>query len=397
MNHSFEFDTVFPRTGCGSIKWTLARNSQGVLPEGSVPMTVADMEFKSPPAVRQALKELADFGMWGYSMPTEDCKAAVAGWFQRRHGWTVDPEWMVQTNNVVAALGGAVRAFTQPGGRVIIQTPVYPPFYRAVTGNGRTLVENPLIQEGMDYRMDLDDLAEKAKDAELLILCSPHNPVGRVWSREELEGVARICLENGVLVVSDEIHCDLLHNGHRHIPFASLGEDAAQNCVVCTSASKTFSFAGLACANIIIPNPELRKRFDQQKQTDGFGTESIFGMKAMEAAYRDCDGWFDAMTAYVWDNYLYLKEFLAAHFPKTGLADLQGTYLAWADLSGLGLDPDELGKFLADEAALFLNDGRMFGEETCQGYVRFNLAVPRKALADGLDRLLEAAKRRGLV
>lgn len=396
MSQQFEFDTIFPRKGCGAIKWELARDSRGVLPEGSVPMTVADMEFKSPPAVRRALKELADFGMWGYSMATEECRQAVAGWFLRRHGWEIDPAWMVQTNNVVAALGGAVRAFTQPGDGVIIQTPVYLPFYRSVRNNGRTLLENPLIREGMDYRMDLDDLAEKAKGAKLLILCSPHNPVGRVWSREELEGLARICRDNGVLVVSDEIHCDLVHNGHSHIPFASLGEEYAQNCVVCTSASKTFSFAGLACANIIIPNGEMRERFVRQVQTDGFGTESIFGMKAMEVAYRDCDDWFDAMVDYVWGNYLCLKDFLAAHFPQVGLADLQGTYLAWADMSGLGLEPDELDRFLTDEAALFLGDGRQYGEDTCRGCMRFNLAVPRKALTDGLDRLLEAAKKRGL-
>lgn len=396
MSQNFEFDTIFPREDCGAIKWAIARNSRGARPEGAVPLSIADMEFKSPPAVRQALKELADFGMWGYSRPTDECKRAVTGWFQRRHGWAIDPEWIVQSNNVVSAIGGAVRAFTRPGDKIIIQTPVYHPFYQAVTGNGRTLVENPLIREGMDYRMDLEDLAEKAKGAKLLILCSPHNPVGRVWSREELEGLAGICLENGVLVVSDEIHCDLVHNGHRHIPFASLGEEHARNSVICTSASKSFSFAGLACANIIIPNEALREKFRAQMDRDGFGAQSIFGLKAMETAYRDCDDWFDAMLAYVWDNYLCLKEFLKAHFPKAGISDLQGTYLAWVDLSGLGLTADELQTFLTDEASLFLNDGRKFGEKTCAGFVRVNLACPRRALTEGLDRLLAAAKQRGL-
>jgi bifunctional pyridoxal-dependent enzyme with beta-cystathionase and maltose regulon repressor activities len=184
-----------------------------------------------------------------------------------------------------------------------------------------------------------------------------------VWSREELEGVAKLCLEHDVLVVSDEIHADLLMNGHVHIPFAALGEKIAQNCLVCTSASKTFSFAGLACANIIIPNADLRERFTAQRQKDGFGTDSIFGMRAMEAAYRDDSGWYEAMLNYVWGNYLYLKQFLSQHIPQAGLADLQGTYLAWADLSCLGLEPDQLMTFLRDEAALFLNDGRMFGED----------------------------------
>lgn len=394
MSQNFAFDTVFPRRDCGSIKWAFARNSSGLLPEGAVPMTVADMEFKSPPAVRQALKELADFGMWGYTMPTEACREAVCGWFRRRHGWTIDPQWMVQTSNVVAALGGAVRAFTQPGDGVIIQTPVYTPFYRTVTGNGRKLIENPLIQEGMDYRMDLADLAEKAKEARMLILCSPHNPVGRVWSREELEGLARICMENGVMVVADEIHCDLIHNGHKHIPYGTLGDG---NCVICTSASKTFSFAGLACANIVIPNPELREKFVRQRGIDGFGTESIFGMKAMEVAYRDCDDWFDAMVDYVWGNYCCLKEFLTENLPMVGISDLQGTYLAWTDMSGFGLTPEELKTFLEDEAELFLGDGSQYGPSTCRNFMRFNLAVPRVALAEGLDRLLAAAQKRGLV
>lgn len=396
MSQKFEFDTIFPREDCGAIKWDIARSSQGIRFKGAVPLSVADMEFKSPPAVRQALKELADFGMWGYSHPTDRCKQAVIGWFRRRHGWTIQPEWIVQSNNVVSALGGAVRAFTQPGDKIIIQTPVYHPFYQAVTDNGRTLVENPLIRDGMDYRMDLDDLVEKAKGAKMLILCSPHNPVGRVWSREELEGLARICLENGMLVVSDEIHCDLIHNGHEHIPFAALGKEAEQNSIICTSASKSFSFAGLACSNIIIPNETLRGKFSAQMDRDGFGAQSIFGLKAMEAAYRDGEDWFDAMLVYVWDNYLCLKEFLTAHFPKAGISDLQGTYLAWVDLNCLGMTADELQTFLTDEAALFLNDGRKFGEKTCAGFVRVNLACPRRALTEGLDRLLEAAKQRGL-
>ena len=397
MSRNFEFDTVFPRRDCGSIKWAIARNSQGVLPEGTVPLTVADMEFKSPPQVRQALKELADFGMWGYSMPTASCKEAVVGWFARHHGWSFNSDWMVQSGNVVSALGGAVRAFTQPGDGVIIQTPVYTPFYRTVNANGRKLIENPLIQEGMDYRMDLEDLAEKAKEAKMLILCSPHNPVGRVWSREELEGLAKICLENNVLVVADEIHCDLIHNGHKHIPYATLGEEYAQNAIICTSPSKTFSFAGLSCANVIIPNDGLREAFVRQMGVDGFGSDSIFGLRAMEVAYRDCDDWYEEMVAYVWGNYCYLKDFLAAHLPGVGISDLQGTYLAWTDMNCFGMSCEELEKFLTDEASFFLGDGSQYGERTCKGYMRFNLAAPRKVLAEGLDRLLAAAQKRNLV
>ena len=395
MGANYDFDSVIHRRSCGSEKWHIARNSAGVLPEGVVPLSVADMEFRSPEPVRRALAELAQFGMWGYSMPTEGCVEALRGWYLRRQGWDIDPRWLVHTNNVVAALGGAVRAFTQPGDKVIIQTPVYPPFYRVVESNGRTLVKNPLIREGMDYRMDLADLAEKAKGAKMLILCSPHNPVGRVWSRAELEGLARICRDNGVLVVADEIHGDLIQPGFDHIAYGTLGEEYAQNAVICVSASKSFSFAGLACATVVIPNGELRERFRAQKDRDGFGTESMFGMAAMEAAYRHCEDWFDTMVAYVGDNHSYLRAFLARRFPKAGLNELQGTYLAWVDLNCLGLEPDALDLFLRDEADLFVNDGRMFGEE-CAGFIRINLACPRQVLAEALERLDRAAARRGL-
>lgn len=391
----YDFDDVVFRRDCGSEKWDMARNREGCLPEGVVPLSVADMEFRSPEPVRQALARLAEFGMWGYSRPTEGCVEALRDWYRRRHGWEVDARWLVHTNNVVGALGGAVRALTQPGDKVIIQTPVYPPFYRVVEENGRTLVENRLIRTGMDYRMDLDQLAEQAKEARLLLLCSPHNPVGRVWSREELEGLARICLDNGVTVVADEIHGDLIQPGFSHISYGTLGEEYAQNAIICVSASKSFSFAGLACATAVIPNETLRERFVAQRNRDGFGTESIFGMAAMEAAYRSCEDWFEAMLSYVGDNYRCLRDALAIRFPQARLGELQGTYLAWVDLSSLGLGADELMDFLREEASLFVNDGRTFGAD-CAGMIRINLACPRQVLQEALERLSRAADRRGL-
>ena len=395
MDDIYEFDRIVPRRTCGSEKWDMSRNEAGVLPEGVVPLSVADMEFRSPAPVRQALARLAEFGMWGYSQPTKGCIDALQDWYRRRHHWEVEAHWLIHTNNVVSALGGAVRAMTQPGDKVIIQTPVYPPFYRVVQDNGRTLLENPLRRDGMHYEMDLELLAQQAREARLLLLCSPHNPVGRVWSRAELAGLARICLDNGVTVVADEIHGDLIQPEFSHISYGTLGEEYAQNAVICVSASKSFSFAGLACATAIIPNGRLRERFLAQRNRDGFGTESIFGMAAMEAAYRSCEDWFDAMLAYVKDNYTCVKEFLASRFPGAGLGELQGTYLAWVDLSCLGLEADELMRFLRDEAALFVNDGRTFGKGH-EGFIRINLACPRQVLQDALERLRRAADQRGL-
>ena len=393
MRQDFEFDTIFPRRSCGAEKWDMARNSKGELPEGVVPMTVADMEFKSAPQVRDALRELADFGMWGYTAPTQACLDAVCAWFKNRHGWSVQPEWLVQTVNVVAALGGAVRAFTKSGDRVIIQTPVYPPFYRTVTSNGRTLVENPLRRDGMDYRMDLDDLAEKAKGAAMLILCSPHNPVGRVWTEEELRRMGDICLKHNVLVVSDEIHFDLIMPGYRHISYPTLGEKYADSCVMFTAASKTFSLAGLCVANAIIPNAELRKKLDDEVNVCGCYSYSIFGMRALETGYWKCGDWVDQLNEHIWGNYQYFKSFMAEHFPGVWVADLEGTYLCWFDCRCFGMDGQTLAKFLVEKAQLFLDDGYIFGPSG-DGFERINLACTRKVLEDALHRFKAAMDQR---
>lgn len=280
--------------------------------------------------------------------------------------------------------------------RSVIQPPVYPPFFRSVRDNGRTLVENPLRLANGRYEMDFDDLAEKLARPEVaaLILCSPHNPVGRVWSEEELRRLGELCLKNHVLVISDEIHCDLIQPPFRHIPFPSLGEAFAQNSVVGSACSKTFSLAGLCCANMLVPDPEKKAVLEREVGRSGCGTYSIFGVRALEAGYEQCGPWLDELIAYVGDNYRCLRDFMQASFPTAFVSPMEGTYLAWVDLSCLGMDAEERARFLEDEAQLYLSHGAPFG---APGFERFNLACPRSVLSAALDRLLSAAQRRGLV
>ena len=396
MAQQYDFDTVRSRRGMGASKWIWARNSSGVLPEGVVPLSVADMEFRTAPEIIQALHDTAERGMWGYTEADSSYREAVAAWMERRHGWKLEKEWILQTSGVVQMLYSAVRAFTEPGEGVIIQTPVYYPFYNAIAKNGRTILENPLKRDGMDYTMDFDDLREKAGRAKMLILCSPHNPVGRVWTRAELTELADICRENGLLVVADEIHADLVYAPHVHTAYGTLDPKYLDNCIIGTAASKTFSLAGLCCANAVVPNPDIRAKLEAQVNLDGCYTYSCFGMEALKAAYTKCEGWYRALLDYLWGNYRYFKDFMAAHFPKVPVADLQGTYLVWFDCSSFGLEPQALERFMQDEAGLFLDEGYIFGQcGAC--FERINLACPRAVLEGALERLLEAAKRRGIV
>lgn len=388
-----QFDRpVPPRIGAEAEKWDLM--GRGLSPD-IVPLSVADMEFASPPAIIAELEETARSGLWGYTGWGDRYFNALHGWMAGRHGWEIQREWIVRVNGVVQGLNAAVRALTRPGDGIVIQTPVYPPFYRAVRDNGRTLVENPLRLENGRYEMDFDDLEEKLArpGTTALILCSPHNPVGRVWTREELRRVGELCLEHKVLVLSDEIHGDLVQPPHRHTPFASLGEDCAQNAVIGTACSKTFSLAGLCCANMLVPDPEKKRLLEREVERSGCGTYSIFGVRALEAGYERCGPWLDELIGYVGENFRYLQGFMAEHFPAVFVAPLEGTYLAWMDLRPLGLEADEQARFLEEEALLYLSHGAAFG---APGFERVNLACPRAVLRAALDRLLAAAEKRGL-
>lgn len=390
----YNFDRPAPaRIGIEAAKWDMLPPGCG---EDVVPLSVADMEFLSPPEIVSALEETARFGMWGYTGWGDRYYNALRKWMLERHSWDIRREWLVQVNGVVQGLFAAVRAFTKPGDSIVIQPPVYFPFYRAVEENGRVLVKNPLKLENGRYEMDFDDLADKLARPEVtaIILCSPHNPVGRVWTEEELRRVGDLCLANNVLVICDEIHHDLIHPGHVHTVYAALGEEYAANCVIGSACSKTFSLAGLACANMLVPDPEKKAALEAEVHRSGCTTHSTFGVKALEVGYESCGQWVDEMVEYVHGNYEYLKAFLAEHFPNMWVAPLEGTYLAWVDMSSLLADADERREFLHGEAKLFLTHGGGFGDAN---FERFNLACARSVLENALNRLLAAAQKNNLI
>lgn len=386
----YDFNTAHTRVGMEAAKW----DAIGPDPApGVVPLSVADMELLSPPEIIEELKKTAEFGMWGYTWWGKPYADAVKHWMSTRHGWDIEQDWIVQTNGVVQGLYAAVRAYTQPGDNVLLLTPVYYPFYRAVNLNGRKVVECPLKLEKGRYVIDFDDFEEKAKQCRMFILCSPHNPVGRVWTEEELRRMGDICLKHNVLVVSDEIHFDLIMPGYHHISYPTLGEKYADNCVMFTAASKTFSLAGLCVANAIIPNPALRKKLDDEVNVCGCYSYSIFGIRALETGYWKCGGWVDQLNEHIWGNYQYFKDFMAKNFPEVWVADLEGTYLCWFDCRCFGMDGQTLAKFLNEKAQLFLDDGFIFGPAG-DGFERINLACTRKVLEDALARFKTAMDRR---
>lgn len=386
---ALQFDhPVPPRVGMEAAKWDMLGDKYA---PGVVPLSVADMEFLSPPQIVAALEETAKFGMWGYTGWGDRYYNAIHSWMKERHSWEVSRDWIVRVNGVVQGLGAAIRAFTAPGDSIVIQTPVYPPFHSLVRENGRTLVENPLIRTEAGYEMDFEDLENKLARPEVtaIILCSPHNPIGRVWTEDELRHVGDLCLKYNVFVLCDEIHNDLIHRGHTHTVYATLGEEYAKNSIIGTACSKTFSLAGLCLANMIVPDGERKARYEEEVSRSGCTTHSTFGTVALEVGYESCGAWLDELVDYVYGNYLYLKDFLARHFPSLWVAPLEGTYLAWVDFSALLPDQETRAAFLEDKAKLFLSHGTPFGAPT---FERINLACTRQVLADALDRLLQAAQ-----
>ena len=392
----YDFTTLRPRRGIGASKWQPLERA-GVADPDVIPFSIADMDLITAPEIISALREAAEFGVYGYTSMDEAYRSAVAGWMRRRHGWEIQPGWIINAFGVVHAVGQAVQAFTQPGEGVIFQTPAYPPFLRILQATGRTPLSNPLLRGEQGYTLDFEALEALCArpDAKLLLFCSPHNPTGRVWSEEELRRVADICARNGVLLFSDEIHFDFIAPGHRHTVLATLDEQTRDNCIVGTSASKTFNLAGLSTANIIIPNDTLRRRF--RAKTDGYtgGYTGYFGLTATRTAYEKGEAWLDALLVHLEGNFRLCREFLAQRFPSVWVAPWEGTYLLWADFSCLGLTPEEQERFMRDEAGLFLDEGYIFGREGA-GFERMVLACPRLQVERALERLDQAAARRGL-
>lgn len=383
-----DFDRVIDRCHTNSIKWDFAQSIFGV--DDVLPMWVADMDFEAPQPVIEALVEKAKHGIFGYADGTESYYEAIMGWMLRRHNWRIERDWICFCPGVVPSLLWLVRAFVKPGEKVVVQSPVYPPFFRSIESNGSELLNNPLKLENGQYVIDFVDLEEKLKSgAKILILCNPHNPVGRVWKREELMKIGELCLKYHVIVVSDEIHSDLIYSGQKHIPFAALSEELAQNSIVCTAPSKTFNLAGLQISNIIIPNPELRRTFKKTLASNGMSHPNIFGLVALEAAYNEGEEWLNQLLVYLKENLNFLLQYIERNVPKVKVIIPEGTYLVWLDFRELGMEPKELQKFLLNKAHVAMNAGYTFGPGG-EGFERLNIACPRSVLQEGLGRIARA-------
>jgi cystathionine beta-lyase len=396
---SFNFDQEIDQKGTNCIKWNFIKEGNNLIfsdyadpkhgPNRLIPMWVADMDFRCPPAVIEALVARAEHGLFGYSYPCDSYYDAVIKWMARRYGREIKREWITLTPGVVAAINTLVQTFVKPGEKVLVQRPVYHPFFDAITNNGAEIVSNSLQLDDGRYEMDFDDLAQKAADpaVKMAILCSPHNPVGRVWSEEELTRFGEICLKNDILIIADEVHCDLIYKGYAFTTFASLSEDFAQNSFVCTAASKSFNLAGLKTSNIITSNGELREKFEKTLIRNGLYGANAFGIVAVEAAYNHGEKWLEEAMGYIEDNFRFMESFITRYMPQLNIIRPQGTYLVWVDFRNLGLDPESLKAMLMEEARVYLNEGEIFGPEG-EGFERINIACPRSILEESLERIL---------
>lgn len=392
---AYNFETVGKRYHTGSRKWNELLASGVREDEDIIPFSVADMEFETAPEIVTAIKEEVEHYVLGYANPTREYLDTVCRWMRERHGWDARPEWILPEHGIVDAFFNAVKIFTQPGEGVMLMTPVYYPMYRAVNDNSRVLVDCPLVYKGDRYEIDFADFERKATDenTKLLILCSPHNPIGRVWRRDELEHIAEICLKHHVLVLSDEIHFDLVMPGYKHIVYASLSEEAANNCIVCTAPSKTFNLAGLQTSNIFVPNPALREQYMAGLKRGNPNPKcNILGYRACEAAYKHSAPWLEQAIQVIDTNRKLVADFMAREFPQVQVIDLEATYLLWMNWRGLGLDSRELERINHQEARLFFDEGYIFGAQG-DGFERWNLACPTRYIREALERMKTAYKK----
>ncbi len=385
---AYDFDTVVDRHGTASVKWDYQEHFTGMT--GLLPLWVADMDFAAPPEIMSAIRHRVDHPVFGYVREPDSYFEAAGDWLARRHHWTVRREWMVPSPGVIPSLAAAILAFTRPGDGIVVQPPVYHPFAMRVKSNGRRVVENPLAVRDGAWHMDLDGL-ERVMDqgTRMLILCSPHNPIGRVWERETLMRLAEICRARGVMIVSDEIHNDLVMPGFHHTPIAALSEASAENTVTLVAATKTFNIAGLGGSLAIVAEEGRRKAFEAQQSAIFSGAPNAVAVAASEAAWRHGEQWLEELLTYIQGNYGLVKDFLSARLPAVRAFPLEGTYLAFLDMTGLGLTDALLKERLQRDARVWLDEGAKFGRggECMQ---RLNLACPRSVLAEALERMADA-------
>ncbi|MBR5687408.1 MAG: pyridoxal phosphate-dependent aminotransferase, partial [Prevotella sp.] len=349
----YNYDEIIERRGSGCYKWDIDEA------QGALPMWVADMDFRVAQPIIDALKRRVEHGIFGYTLVGDRYYNAIIDWFRRRHGWTIRREWIQYTTGVVPAVSVVIKALTEPGDKVLIQTPVYNCFFSSIRNNGCEMAETRLVQDGDSWRVDFDDMEQKAADprVKLFLLCNPHNPVGRVWTRDELLKMNDICLRHGVKVIADEIHCELVMPGYRYTPFAAVSEECQNNSITCNSPSKSFNTAGLQVANIICNDEETRQRIDRAININEVCDVNPFGPEALIAAYNECEDWIDQLNEYLWGNYLLLKDVLAKSMPEAKVTRLEGTYLVWVDIRVTGLTSDEMTAHLLREHHILVNSG----------------------------------------
>lgn len=387
-----DFDTVPNRRGTNCFKYDFAREM--CMPEDVLPLWVADMDFPTAPAVLERLHALAEHGIFGYTGVKDAYFSAVHNWYAQRFGWETQRSWLVTTPGVVFAIAIAIRAFTQKGDAILIQQPVYYPFANKVTENDRQLVVNPLVLKNGRYEMDFADMERKIADnrVKMFLLCSPHNPVGRVWTKEELLRVGEICQKYGVLVVSDEIHADFTYAGHTHRVFASVKSEFADFTITCTAPSKTFNLAGLQNSNIFIPNRQLRHAYKKELSACGCGGTNCMGMAACQAAYEAGADWLEQLKQYLAGNLAYIRQFLREKLSDIALIEPEGTYLVWLDLRKLGLTEQQQRQLIVQDAKLWLDTGTLFGQGG-EGFERINIACPRATIEQAMQRLERAVHK----
>lgn len=386
----YDFDKITDRTGTHCVKWDYYEMKDEV--KDMIPMSIADMDFAAPDFIIDSIVKRAKHGIFGYTVIPDSYYESLIKWLEKRFHWSVKKEGIRFSPGVIPALNFAVQAFTEAGDKVIIQPPVYHPFRFSISNNGRVVLNNPLISEGNSYRMDLEGLKKIIDNrTKMIILSNPHNPVGRVWREDELKALGEVCLENNILIISDEIHSDLIMPGSTHIPTASLSDELAAITITCTSPSKTFNLAELHAANIIIPNPELYSRFDLTLAKAGINKPNIMGMIATQAAYSKGEQWVEELIPYLYENFLFMESFFKENLPKVKVSGMEGTYLGWLDFRAFGLSNAELEEMLLSKARVAMTPGRIFGSEG-ECFFRMNLACPRTILKEALKRICGAMK-----
>ena len=382
----FDFDTVTDRKNTNAIKYDLAKKRGK--PEDAVSLWVADMDFPTAPCIQKAVAEKAAHGIWGYSRPDNRYYDALKKWYKERHNFEVQNEWVVNTPGVCFALAAAIKAFTKEGESVLIQKPVYYPFFNIINSLQRKVVNSSLILKNNHYEIDFDDFERKIvqENVKMFILCSPHNPGGRVWTKQELQKISEICLAHNVLVVSDEIHSDITFGSNVHTVYGSLSEQALKNSIICTAPSKSFNLAGLQFSNIFIADEKLRKAFSEELDKTGYDEPSVFGIVAATAAYSEGADWFDSVKSYIWENILFAKKYIEENASQIKVLVPEGTYLLWLDFSETGLSDSEINDRILNKAKVWLDSGSMFGKEG-EMFQRINCATPRIILEDALKRI----------